>query len=71
MRWLVGGTLVIASFGCAEVRIDPARGQREPVVESYDAMIDEDAATPAAPEAPPPEWASDPPPPAFPPPPLD
>ena len=71
MRWLLTGVLMIASLGCAEVVIDPARGHREPAVESYDATVAEDAAIPEPAPAPIPEWARDhAPPPAMPPPAL-
>ena len=72
MRWLTGGIAAVALLGCAEIVVDPSHDQREPVVESYDAMIDEDAGPePSAPE-PIPAWARDnAPPPAFPPPAVD
>jgi len=71
MRWLAFGTLIpsLAVVGCAEIVIDPAHAHQAPVVESYDATIDEDAAMPDALPAPVPPWAAeDAPPPAFPPP---
>jgi len=72
MRWLLAAVLVGTSLGCAERVIDPARGHREPAVESYDATIGEDAAIPEPAPEPIPDWARDQaPPPALPPPPLD